>query len=246
MKIVVNESYDTMSVAAASEILQLMEPLTSPLICTASGDTPAGLYREMVEQVKSKKIETNDWHFVGLDEWMGMNGYDEGSCRYYIDQQVFDPLNVPIKRIAFFDGTAIDPVRECERVERFIASRKGIDIAILGLGMNGHIGMNEPGTPSSLRSHVAELAPMTQEVGQKYFKSKTQLTRGLTLGIATILEAKHILLLVSGAKKASIVSRMVSEEISEELPCTLIRNHKGLRIYLDREAAAELSNNPQE
>jgi glucosamine-6-phosphate isomerase len=246
MKIVVNESYDTMSVEAASEILQLMEPLPSPLICTASGDTPAGLYREIVEQVKKKKIDSNGWHFVGLDEWMGMNGYDEGSCRYYIDQQVFDPLNVPIKRIAFFDGTAIDPVRECERVERFIASRKGIDIAILGLGMNGHIGMNEPGTPASLRSHVAELAPMTQEVGQKYFKSKTRLTQGLTLGIATILEAKHIFLLVSGAKKASIVSRMVSEEISEQLPCTLLRNHKGLRISLDREAAAELPNNYQE
>jgi glucosamine-6-phosphate isomerase len=246
MKIVVNESYDTMSLAAATEVLQLMQALPSPLICTASGDTPAGLYREMVEQVKEKKIDSNDWHFVGLDEWMGMNGYNEGSCRYYIDQQVFDPLNVPIRRIAFFDGTAIDPVRECERVERFIESRKGIDIAILGLGMNGHIGMNEPGTPASLRSHVAELDPMTSAVGQKYFKSKTTLSQGLTLGIATILESKHIFLLVSGEKKASIVSQIVTEEISEKLPGTLLRNHPGLRIYLDSGAAAQLPANYQQ
>ena len=246
MKIVVNESYDDMSRAAAREILQLMQPLPSPLICTASGDTPAGLYREMVELVRQKKIDHSDWHFVGLDEWMGMNGYDEGSCRYYIDQQVFDPLNVPIKRIAFFDGTAIDPVSECERVERFIQSHKGIDIAVLGLGMNGHIGMNEPGTSASFRSHVAKLDPLTQEVGQKYFKSKTMLKEGLTLGIATILEARHIFLLVSGAKKASIVSRMVTEEISEKLPGTLLRNHTGLRIYLDSGAAAQLPTNYQQ
>lgn len=243
MKIVINESYDDMSRAAAKDILQLTQALPSPLICTASGDTPAGLYREMVKQLHQEKVDTNNWHFAGLDEWMGMNGYDEGSCRYYIDQQVFDPLNVPIKRIAFFDGTAPDPVQECERVERFIQSHKGIDIAVLGLGMNGHIGMNEPGTSASLRSHVARLDPVTQEVGQKYFKSRTVLNEGLTLGIATILEAKHIFLLVSGAKKASIVRRIVTEEISENLPGTLLRNHTGLRIYLDNEAAAELPTN---
>jgi glucosamine-6-phosphate isomerase len=240
MNIVVNETYEEMSLVAAREILQLLQLLPSPLICTASGDTPAGLYREMVEQVYRKKIDHSNWLFVGLDEWMGMNGYDEGSCRYYIDQQVFDPLNVPIKRIAFFDGTSTDPVMECERVERFIQSHNGIDIAVLGLGMNGHIGMNEPGTSVSLRSHVAKLDQVTQEVGQKYFKSKTTINEGLTLGIATILEAKHIFLLVSGAKKASIVSRMVTEEISEKLPGTLLRNHKGLRIYLDSGAATQL------
>ena len=246
MKIIINDSYEDMSRAAAKEILELLEPLSSPLLCIASGDTPAGLYKEMVDQVNRKHINTSEWNYVGLDEWMGMNGYDEGSCRYYIDQQVFDPLNVPLKRIAFFDGTVNDPVKECERVERFIEAHKRIDIAILGLGMNGHIGMNEPGTSASLRSHVSKLDPQTQEVGQKYFKSKTALTKGLTLGMATILEAKHIFLLVSGTKKASIAGKMITEEISEQLPCTLLRNHSGLRIYLDKDAAVQLpSNYPQ-
>lgn len=245
MNIIVNGSYEDMSRAAAKEILQLLQPLSSPLICIASGDTPAGLYKEMVEQVNKKHINTNEWKYVGLDEWMGMNGYDEGSCRYYIDQQVFDPLNVPIKHIAFFDGTVNDPAKECERVDRFIQAHKKIDVAILGLGMNGHIGMNEPGTSASLRSHVSKLDPQTQEVGQKYFKSKTSLTKGLTLGMATILEAKHIFLLVSGTKKASIASKMITEEISEQLPCTLLRNHSGLRIYLDKDAAAQLPPNYQ-
>jgi len=235
-----------MSRAAAKEILQLLQALSSPLICIASGDTPAGLYKEMVDQVNRKHINTNEWNYVGLDEWMGMNGYNEGSCRYYIDQQVFDPLNVPIKRIAFFDGTVSEPAKECERVERFIQAHKKIDIAILGLGMNGHIGMNEPGTSASLRSHVSKLDPQTQEVGQKYFKSKTALTNGLTLGMATILEAKHIFLLVSGTKKAAIAGKMLTEEISEQLPCTLLRNHAGLRIYLDKEASVQLPTNYQQ
>lgn len=246
MKIVVNDSYEDMSRAAAVEILQLLRPLPSPLICIASGDTPAGLYRKMVDKVKKEKIDVSSWNYLGLDEWLGMNGYDEGSCRYYIDQQVFDPLNVPIKQIAFFDGTVINPVKECERVERFIRAHKGIDIAVLGLGMNGHIGMNEPGTSALLRSHVSNLDPQTQEVGQKYFKSKTALTKGLTLGMATILEARHIFLLVSGAKKALIAHKMVTEAISEQLPCTLLRNHAGLRIYLDKEAASQLPSNYHE
>jgi glucosamine-6-phosphate isomerase len=246
MKILVNETYEGMSRAAATEILQLLQPLAVPLICIASGDTPTGLYKEMVDQVNRKSINTSEWNYVGLDEWMGMNGYDEGSCRYYIDRQVFDPLNVPIKHIAFFDGTAKDPAKECERVERFIQAHKKIDIAILGLGMNGHIGMNEPGTSASLRSHVSKLDPQTQEVGQKYFKAQTSLTHGLTLGMATILEAKHIFLLVSGTKKASIASRMITEEISDELPCTLLRNHTGVRIYLDKEAAVQLLSNNQQ
>ena len=246
MKIIINESYEDMSRAAAKEILQLLQPLSSPLICIASGDTPAGLYREMVDQVNKKRINTSEWNYVGLDEWMGMNGYMEGSCRYYIDQQLFDPLNVPIKRIAFFDGTVSDPGHEFERVERFIQAHKKIDIAILGLGMNGHIGMNEPGTPASLRSHVSKLDPQTQEVGQKYFKSQTPLTKGLTLGLATILEAKDIFLLVSGTKKATIANKMITEEISEQLPCTLLRNHPGLRMYLDKEAAAQLPSDNQQ
>ena len=118
----------------------------------------------------------------------------------------------------------------------------GIDIAIVGLGMNGHIGMNEPGTSPSLYAHVADIDAITQEVGQKYFKKEQQLTHGLTLGIASLMDAKNIVLLVSGNKKAAIVHKVLEGEISEELPASLLRNHKNFHVYLDAEAASLFQN----
>ena len=127
--------------------------------------------------------------------------------------------------------------QECNRIEDFIRQHGGIDVAIVGLGMNGHIGMNEPGVLMSLRSHIAEIDPLTQQVGQKYFKKEQKLSHGLTLGMATIMEAKEIMLVVNGAHKAEIVKQAVEGEISEQLPASYLRNHIGLSVYLDKSAA---------
>ena len=155
---------------------------------------------------------------------------DEGSCRYHLDQQLFHPLKVDAERICFFDGKANDPEKECQRIEEFISKENGIDVSILGLGMNGHIGMNEPNTSTTSRTHVAELDPITQQTGQKYFKKEQALTGGITLGIATLMDSKNIMLLVSGGHKAAITKQILEAEISEKLPATLLRNHPGLII----------------
>jgi galactosamine-6-phosphate isomerase len=183
------------------------------------------------------QTDISTWHYLGLDEWGGMNGSDEGSCRYHLNNQLFDQINRDDEKICFFDGRAENLEEECSRVEMFIQQQGGIDVAILGLGMNGHIGMNEPGTSLTLRSHVADIDPQTQKIGQKYFKQEVQLNKGVTLGIATLLEAKHIMLLVSGANKAEIVYRILNEDPSEQLPATLIKDHPGLKVYLDKGAA---------
>jgi galactosamine-6-phosphate isomerase len=240
MEIFVSDSYESLSKKAASAINELTASSENPLICTASGDTPAGLYKELVNLVTTGQLDISSWNFVGLDEWVGMNGSDEGSCRYFLDKQLFAPLQVTENRISFFDGRVKDPEAECDRIENFINKNGGIDIAIVGLGMNGHVGMNEPGTPASLHSHIADIDPVTQQVGQKYFKKNTQLTKGITLGIANIMEAKNIFLLVSGSKKAGIVKQILEEEISENLPATLLRHHKNLNVFLDAEAASLL------
>ncbi len=109
---------------------------------------------------------------------------------------------------------------------------------IVGLGINGHVGMNEPGTSAALRAHVADIDPITQKTGQKYFKEQRQLTHGVTLGLATLMEARHIILIASGTHKAEIVQQVFEGEISEALPASLLRNHQGLKVYLDKEAAA--------
>lgn len=238
METYIADNYEKMSKQAADAVIELTQLKKEPLLCTASGDSPAGLYKELADRVKENQLDISTWNFVSLDEWIGMNGSDEGSCRYYLDKQLFNPSQVAKNRISFFDGRAIDLQMECEQVENFIMKHNGIDVAILGLGMNGHIGMNEPGTSPELYSHVTDIDPITQKTGQKYFTAPKQLTGGITLGLATIKNAKQIILLVSGRHKAEMVKRLLEEEISEQLPASLLRSHKNLRIYLDKEAAS--------
>jgi glucosamine-6-phosphate isomerase len=240
MEIFIADTYDAMSKQAADDVMQLMQAVKQPLICPASGHSPAGLYREILNNVKNNQLNISNWDFVGLDEWVGLNGTDEGSCRYHLNHELFRPLKIDNNRICFFDGRAKDLQTECESVERFISQHGGIDIAILGIGMNGHVGMNEPGTSPELRSYVIDLDIITQKVGQKYFKEQQQLTKGVTLGLATLIEARHIVVLVSGSHKAGIVKKIIENEISEQLPATFLRNHPQLKIYLDKEAAQNL------
>lgn len=241
MQIIIADTYEAMSGHAAEDLLALLQSVSDPLICTASGASPVGLYKQLISRVKSLHIDASSWSFVGLDEWKGMNGIDEGSCRYHLNNDLFNPLDVNAGNICFFDGRAEDLKLECQRVEDFITQQNGIDVAILGIGVNGHIGMNEPGTPSALRSHIADIHPVTQQIGQKYFKQPQRLDTGLSLGLATLLEAKHILLIASGVSKAEIIYRTIHEEISEQIPATLLRQHPSVHIYLDRDAARLLA-----
>jgi glucosamine-6-phosphate isomerase len=237
MKIFVAATYEELSKQAADDAITLLRSIKQPLICPASGDTPAGLYKYITTKGSKDKLDISGWLFVGLDEWSGMDGNDEGSCRFHLNNQLFNPLDISPGRIRFFNGRTKDGDKECNDIEHFIVEQGGIDLAILGLGMNGHIGMNEPGTSASLRSHVTELDTITKNTAQKYFKEQRQLTKGITLGLATLTEARHIFLLVSGSHKAAVVKKMLESEVSEDIPGSLLRNHPGLSIYLDAEAA---------
>jgi len=240
MKIFVNETYETMSKQAAETVIQLMQSRSRPVICAASGHSPEGLYREIIDRVRKKQLSVDNWLFLGLDEWVGMNAADQGSCRHHLDLELLGPLQVPEDRICFFDGRANDLEAECERIEKFIQEQGGIDVAVLGLGMNGHIGMNEPGVSVNIRSHIIDLHPITKTVGQKYFKEEKELAKGITLGIATLMEASNLIVVVSGTSKAEITQGMIEGKVSEDLPATLVRNHPALRIYLDSDAASKI------
>lgn len=242
MKIFISDSYEAMCRKVLEDILKITSTIINPVLCTASGDTPAGLYKQLVSSVNDRNIDVSNWLYVSLDEWMGMNGNDEGSCRYHLDEQLFKPLNVPEERISFFDGRAKDPETECNKVEKFIQINGGLDIAIVGVGMNGHVGMNEPGTPKYLHGHITKIDSQTQAVGQKYFKEKQQLTEGITLGLASLMEARNIILMAGGQHKAAIIKQVLEGDISEQIPAGLLRNHPAFSIYLDRKAASLLQN----
>jgi len=251
MNIWIADTPDALALKAADDLVQRIADLPVRLLCPASGDTPAGLYREMVMRVGRGLLDMDAWSFVGLDEWGGMNGQDEGSCRWHLDRQFFQPLKIGRERIRFFDGRAADLNAECSATEGFIREKGGIDLAILGLGLNGHVAMNEPGSSPSLRSHIAEIHPSTQQAGQKYFSNLTHpgnvdLSRGITIGLADLLEARHIFLMVTGAHKAAIVQKVLEGDITEEIPGSLLRDHPGLNVYLDAAAAKFLANHKQQ
>lgn len=237
MDIIVESTYEALGKRAATDLLRIVTPLKKPLICPTSGSTPAALYRALVQQIQEHKIDYSEWKFVGLDEWAGMNEQDTGSCRDFVNQELFQPLNIKQEQICFLDGRAADLDDECNRAEQFIQENGGITVAIVGLGLNGHVGMNEPGTPVAQRAHVAKIAAETQHVGQKYFTEPKDLSKGITLGLATLLQAQHIFLMVNGAKKAAIVKRIVEEAEGEALPATFLKRHARFNIYLDAEAA---------
>ncbi|MFX1703910.1 glucosamine-6-phosphate deaminase [Chitinophaga sp. CC14] len=242
MKLTILNTYQELSAAVAEQVTELMSGRENPLLCPASGDTPAGLYKVLVEKYKDRKSDVSQWGFVGLDEWVGLNGSDEGSCRYSIDKELLLPLNISGDKICFFDGRATALQQECEAAERFIAQYNGIDVAILGLGMNGHIAMNEPGCAADGRAQIVTLHPVTMQVGQKYFNQPQVLKEGITLGLGTLLESRHIILMVSGKHKAGIVKKMLEEPPTNELPGSLLLNHSSVTIFLDADAAALLSN----
>src|SRR4051812_16542635 len=119
MKISIADTNETLSKQIADDLIQLIGKKEHPVLCTASGDSPAGLYKELVKRVHQNLLDVSNWYFVGLDEWVGMNGNDEGSCRYHLDQQLFEPLKVGQDKLSFFDGRSENKELECKRVESF-------------------------------------------------------------------------------------------------------------------------------
>jgi galactosamine-6-phosphate isomerase len=240
MQVFIADTYELMSKQAADAIAEMIQPLEAPLVCVASGDSPKGLYKEWKLQQEKKVIDVHKWNFLGLDEWVGLDENDEGSCRYMLNRDVFHPLNIRSEKICCFDGKAIDTAAECDRIENYIHKHTALDVAILGLGMNGHIGLNEPGTSLLQYSHVSTIHPVTKTVGQKYFSKPQLLTQGITLGLATLLEAKHLILVVSGQKKAAILQQALEGPITDLVPASLLRHHSGFEVFADKEAAALL------
>ena len=241
MKIRVFPGYDEMCGAAADFIIARVTRRPSGLLCFPSGDTPTGILDRLVEASRAGRVDFSGCRFVGLDEWTGLNGQDEGSCRHYLDERFYLPLRIGQDRIHFFDGAAYDLQRECERINGFLREHGPVDLAMVGVGENGHVGLNEPGTGMEQYAHVSELQDHTRKVAEKYFQEKVTLSRGITLGPKNLLESRTLVMIASGQKKAQVMARALQEPVTPECPAGLIRLHADGHVFLDREAAARLS-----
>ena len=212
-----------MSRAAADLISAYIKNKPNSLICLASGHSPLGVFQCMVDDVKSGKLNLARCTFVSLDEWVGIAASQKGSCREMMDKDLFVPLSIGEHQIVFFDGMHTDLNGQVDKINDLINANGGLDIMLVGVGMNGHIAMNEPGTSFDSVAHVSALAEETKTVGQKYFDTATQLSRGITLGLKHFRDAKLPILVANGEKKASIVSKILTSSPSESLPASVIQ-----------------------
>jgi glucosamine-6-phosphate isomerase len=240
MHLIISSDFEEMSGTAAEDFLFTLERITKPVICLPSGKTPVIFLRNM-RNYFSRHEQYPDWYFAGLDEWVGIGQNVKGSCRQFFDEHLFIPLGIPEERISFFNGIAEDLEAECREAERFIDAHKGIDIVVLGIGTNGHLGLNEPGSDPLLRTQISELSESTILAAKDYFDEPREVNQGITLGLRSLLESKTIFLLASGESKSDIIKAVVEGPVTTDIPGSFLQGHPNCFVYLDEKAASKLS-----
>lgn len=238
-------SYELLSDFTANEWINVIKANPNATICVASGDSPKLACELFCQKVKDQQIDVSKFFFVGLDEWVGLSPEIVGSCHNDFQKRLIQPLKLAASQYHLFDALATDLQSECSKMDAVIKSRGGINLMIVGIGMNGHIGFNEPGVDVDLLSHVINLDETTLSVGQKYFKEKTVLQKGITLGLKHLLNTKKVFLLANGERKAAVVQKAVEGEINNQFPASIMQQHENGYILVDDAAASSLNKQQQ-
>jgi glucosamine-6-phosphate isomerase len=196
-----------------------------------------GTFAELVKLQRNGQVNFSQCKIAGLDEWVQLGSMRNENCYHFLKSHLFDLIGIENKNICFFNGESDNLQFECTLTDDFIKTNGGIDLMLLGVGMNGHIGLNEPGTPFDKYSHVVELDAATKIAAQKYFSVETNLSRGITLGMKHIMEAKTVFVQLSGEKKSPIVKRMLDTEVTADFPASMIKQHMNAFLLMDSEAS---------
>lgn len=220
-------------------ILGLLKIKKNAYFCLAAGDTSLPIFYQMIQAQREGTADFSQARFVGMDEWGGLGRGDDGSMAEFMYEHLFSPLSIQEEQILFFDGRR-ELENEAKRINAYLADSGGVDFVLLGLGMNGHLALNEPGTSFSLDCHVVQLDPMTASVAQKYFKRQYRLKEGVTIGMQTIAYSGKSVLIVTGEQKQAIARRFVSSPVTEALPATFLKTLPGSVVFFDKKAAESL------
>jgi glucosamine-6-phosphate deaminase len=207
-----------------------------------TGRTPVGFYHELSALAERGYFEFRGVTTFNLDEFLGISPTHPGSYRSFMETHLFNRVDLPASQINLLRGDAPDPEAECERYEQAIARAGGIDVQILGIGTNGHIGFNEPGPRLQARTHRVTLRPESRRTNAGLFGGDPQAVprEALSMGMATILQARAIVLLATGQSKASCVARLIGGDITTELPVSFLQLHSAVDIVLDAAAASRI------
>jgi glucosamine-6-phosphate deaminase len=232
--------YEAISAAVAYVVAGRLEEKPSSVLMLPTGITPLGMYRRLVEMHRSGELSFANATFFNLDEYLGLAPDHEASYHVYMKEHFYGLIDVDPARVFVPDGAAPDPEEECERYEAAVREAGGIDVCVLGIGRNGHIGFNEPGAPFDSRTRVVRLSESTRKVNAADFEAHRAPERAITAGMATIFDSKMVLLLASGTNKAGAVAAAVEDEVSESMPASMLRSHPNAVLFLDEAAASDL------
>ncbi|MDM5356714.1 glucosamine-6-phosphate deaminase [Peribacillus sp. ACCC06369] len=237
MNIIKVQDYEEMSRTAAEIVIGKVKGNPDIKLGLATGGTPKGMYDNMIEDHVSNNTSYENVTSFNLDEYIGLSPNDPNSYHYYMDDSLFTHININKERTHLPNGTADDTSEECKRYDEMIDSVGGIDLQILGIGQNGHIGFNEPGTFFTSGTHVVTLEDSTRQANARYFDSLDEVpTHAVTMGISTIMKSKEILLLISGEEKAETLKKLIHGDISEEFPASILKKHNSVTIIADQKA----------
>jgi len=240
MEVVTAEDYDGMSKEAAKFIYEAIEKNPNITLGLATGSTPQKMYQYLAEMLNENNINLSNVHTVNLDEYVGLDADNAQSYHYFMLEEFFNKVNIPLENTHIPDGKNDDLEAEVANYEKIIADLGGIDLQVLGVGRNGHIGFNEPGTPFDSRTQVVSLTDVTIKDNSRFFdKIEDVPTQALSMGLETIMDAKSILFLASGEAKRDAVNSLINAEITEEIPVTILQKHDNLTVILDKDVLGE-------
>lgn len=223
----------------AGRLRQQLIQKPNSVLGLATGGTPLILYRELADQFTGGKISFADAISFNLDEYIGLDSEHEQSYRYYMNEHLFRHIDIKLENTHLPDGMAVNLEEECLRYDRAIEDAGGIDWQLLGIGLNGHIGFNEPGEFLVAHTHVEKLLEDTRRANERFFSSQDEVpTHAISLGIGGILKAKKIIMLAFGQEKANIIYQALCGPVTTLVPASLLQLHSDVTVLLDEQSAA--------
>ena len=241
MKIIRAKDYKDMSRKAANIISAQVIMKPNCVLGLATGSTPIGTYDQLVEWYNKGDLDFSEVTTVNLDEYKGLPRTNDQSYYYFMHQHLFDRVNIDPERTNVPNGMEPDAEKECGRYEELIRSLGGVDLQLLGLGHNGHIGFNEPGEAFEKETHCVDLTESTIEANKRFFASADDVPKqAYTMGIKTIMQAKKILIVVNGENKADIVERAFFGPVTPEVPASILQLHNDVTLVGDEAALAKI------
>lgn len=240
MKVIVCKNTEELADEALKVMLDVIKSKESPIIGLATGSSPIGLYNAMIRDHKENGTSYKNVNSVNLDEYVGLGIESDQSYVYFMNDNLFKSIDIDKKNTNLPNGKAADMNAECERYTALLDSMPQ-DIQLLGIGGNGHIGFNEPGTPFDSTTHIVELQERTRLDNARFFSSLDEVpTHAITMGIKNIMNAKKILVVANGKGKADAVYSMVKGEITEACPASVLQKHNDVIVIVDEDAASKL------